>query len=260
MWNVSRSGTSDVKLTLYSYDSTFSGIKSAGRTTTHLMVAHWNSGAGYWEDLGGTKSVTNVGGLTKVAMTNVNSFSPFTFGTPTGLNPLPVSLINFVAVPNAATKSVALNWQTASEENSKYFEVMHSTDFIHWTSIGKVMSQGNSNQLNSYTFTHNNASTVNHYKLKEVALNGDYKFSEIRVARFTDINGTVSIYPNPSTGSITVNNAGDDCNFEITDLTGKTIRTGNFNQSVQIDNLPKGVYIIKVVTEGFIQNSKIVIQ
>ncbi len=257
-WNIDRSGSSGVNLALYFFDPIFSGIPNTA-STDNLIVAHFNEGNQYWEDLGGSRGIEAVTGGMKVFM-GVNSFSPFTFGSPNGLNPLPVKLISFVATPNNVNRTVELKWETTSEENSKYYEVLHSVDFVNWKSIGTVNSTGSSN-LNKYTFNHMQPSEVNHYKLKEVENNGKYAYSDIKLARFTDVGGSkITVYPNPSVGSVTVSNAGEEANYELIDFTGKVIRTGAFDQTITIGNLPKGVYMIKIVCEGIIQNERIVVQ
>ncbi len=262
-WNIDRAnGTSPINLSLYYYDPAFSGVLN-NTSNTATIVAHFNSSGGYWEDLAsGTKSVS----ATKVTMNGVNSFSPFTFGSPTGLNPLPVTLVRFEAVPDNTAKTVELKWQTTTEQNCSYFEVLYSTDLSNWTSIGKVNCFGSANLMNDYTFSHLDPIAKNYYRLNQVDGAGNTFLSDIRSAVFnSDINGeTVKIYPNPSSGSITIrqNNAttGNASNYEVSDFTGNIIQTGNFTQSVEIRDLPKGIYMIKIVSEGTVKNEKIIVR
>ncbi len=60
-------------------------------------------------------------------------------------------------------------------------------------------------------------------------------------------NNDITIYPNPTTGKITIK-AEDMQNVEIIDLQGKQIYTGKENQ-IDLSNQPKGIYIIKVITD-----------
>lgn len=76
-----------------------------------------------------------------------------------------------------------------------------------------------------------------------------------------NLNSILSVYPNPSNGKFEINlNAADRINGElvITDITGKRVYeqtldvTGLYNTSIDLSNLPKGLYAIQLRTaEGF---------
>ena len=65
--------------------------------------------------------------------------------------PLPVELIEFQAKDLGNSKS-QLNWSTASEVNSDYFEVLRSENGRDFTSIGTVTAAGDSDQTIHYSF------------------------------------------------------------------------------------------------------------
>ncbi len=253
-WMIDRTGNQTaMDVTLFYYDKFFSGVVNT--SPSDLIVAHYNGTD--WEDI---STLTNTTTSNSATLEAVNTFSPFTLGSLGGLNPLPVTLMNFEAVPNNTTKMVNLNWQTASEENNKYFQVMHSTDMINWTPIGTVASKGNSNEINSYMFVHTKTSSVNYYKLRQVDNDGKYAFSDVKVVRFTgDLNDKVIIFPNPSNGVVTIQNA-TEATYQITDITGKVIMNGAFSNSVQLSNLPKGMLLIRIESLEGVHSEKIIVE
>ncbi len=261
-WNIDRNtGTAAVNLSLYYYDPAFSGILYP--SPANVVVAHFNSGTNHWEDLAsGTKSATT----TKVTMNNVNSFSPFTFGSPSGFNPLPVKLISFDALPDYSNKTVELKWQTTSEQNCGHFEVLYSNDETNWTNLNDVNCQGPGNQMNSYSFNHLETAPINFYRLNEIDKDGNSSLSETRSVYFNHtVSDIIKIYPNPSIGNFVIEKSNamhkaGNAGYEIFDDQGKLIQSGNFSETVEIQNLPKGIYMLKVVSSGIIKNEKIIIQ
>lgn len=57
---------------------------------------------------------------------------------------LPVELIYIKATP-IDNQYIKVSWSTASELNSKTFEVLRSIDGIHFEKIGELPAAGNSN-------------------------------------------------------------------------------------------------------------------
>ena len=71
---------------------------------------------------------------------------------------LPVSLTSFNA--QQVGKDVLLYWQTASEQNSSYFDIEASFDGVHFFSAGSVLAAGNSSGTKKYQFTHRQAASL----------------------------------------------------------------------------------------------------
>lgn len=80
-------------------------------------------------------------------------------------------------------------------------------------------------------------------------------------------NNEIRIYPNPNKGSFNVDieDVNGDLKLELTDLSGKTIYqerffiNGVFNKTINVDNISKGVYIMKIVMNGNVSSGKIII-
>jgi len=93
---------------------------------------------------------------------------------------LPVELLSFT-VKTARNKSVLLEWETGSEINNDYFEILHSSDGKVFKVIGNVKGALTTNEVQQYTFLDKQATRgVNFYKLRQVDTNGDFEDSEQR--------------------------------------------------------------------------------
>jgi hypothetical protein len=91
--------------------------------------------------------------------------------------PTPVTLISFTAREN--NSRAALEWVTASEQNSSYFSVEKSTDGVNFTEIGTVNAQGNSSNPITYGFEDNHFNEASYYRLKMVDKDGTFKYSKL---------------------------------------------------------------------------------
>ena len=58
----------------------------------------------------------------------------------------------------------------------------------------------------------------------------------------------IDIYPNPSSNNITINNAIEFDELKIIDISGKVIKSiSSVNNSVDVSDLPNGIYLIKIL-------------
>jgi hypothetical protein len=131
--------------------------------------------------------------------TGLNSFSDFT-GSGTGTSPLPISLIEFNAVP--LLEAVELTWITATEINNDYFTIERSVDGFNFESIHIEQGAGNSNALLNYRWVDANPNIgMNYYRLKQTDFDGSFTYSQVRVVNFSSsvqpLTQWASFYPNP---------------------------------------------------------------
>lgn len=132
--------------------------------------------------------------------------------------PLPVNYLSFTG--NAENTGVLLNWATAQEQNSSYFEVQRSTDNSSYVAIGQVTAAHNSSLPTNYSFMDASpAGGNNYYRLKEVDLDGNSMYSKIVSVNF-GVNGqnVVAVYPNPA--------------HESFQLQFKNMQTGKYEMSL----------------------------
>lgn len=89
--------------------------------------------------------------------------------TATGI--LPIELASFSGV--ALETANELQWKTLSENNNDFFEVKHSRDGYHFTTIGSVSGAGTTIEEQDYNFTHHGApSGVSYYQIEQVDFSG----------------------------------------------------------------------------------------
>ncbi|MEO6669702.1 MAG: T9SS type A sorting domain-containing protein [Ferruginibacter sp.] len=170
-----------------------------------------------------------------------------------GLVALPIHLTYFELTK---TKNDAhLTWQTSAEYNSSEFEIERSIDGNSFQKIGTVKASGNSNTLNEYHFVDWNIGGIVsrkeiYYRLKQKDLDDKYTFSPVRSVKFNK-EAAITVYPNPTTGVITIENFERDTGFNyiITDANGKNISSGQLNgigNMIDVSYLPKGAYFIQL--------------
>lgn len=220
---------------------------------SNATLYHYENGV--WNKQTGTTSSTS-NSLTYSGYTG--TFSPFAIGS--GLTPLPVKLVSFEAIKQEATKSVLLTWQTSEEKDNMSFDVQRSVDGINWVTIGTVETANNSSVINDYSFVDRAPSAVNFYRLKQNDLSGDVNYSEMRKVDFnTSDNQLVSIYPNPSKGSVTISVA-EVATYSVMDINGQVISEGEVNGEVKLNELPVGIYMVRVLVGEEVRSFKLLIQ
>ncbi len=73
--------------------------------------------------------------------------------------------------------------------------------------------------------------------------------------------GKLSIYPNPTTGIITINSKiSSKTQFRVVNKIGKTVLAGNLSQSLNLSHLPNGIYTIIIIASNDISILKVVLQ
>lgn len=164
-------------------------------------------------------------------------------------NPLPVQFITFTA--QKTDQGALLSWQTATEQNSDYFEVERSTDGIGFASIGRVRASGNSNHISSYSFTDRQFyNGTNFYRLKEVDLDGTFSYSKLVSVKFNE-SAKFRIAPNPVVDHLIIKfqQGNPFTSASIFDISGRLVRKQNTSGEVltiDVHQLSKGWYVLKL--------------
>ncbi len=165
---------------------------------------------------------------------------------------LPVSFERFSASARGGQR-VALDWVTASEQNSSHFEVQHSTNGRSWETIGRVDAAGESNSRLEYSFQHLDAVPgQNIYRLRQVDFDGTFYFSPVAVVDLEGGKGPrgVEIFPNPAvSGVITLSLEGEwtsESRSTLYDINGRQVAEWAGLQSgsttLELPQLPAGIY------------------
>jgi hypothetical protein len=181
-------------------------------------------------------------------------------------SPLPVSWLYFRG--KTVAKDNILDWATANEQNSKQFDVERSLNGISFSRIGIVNAAGNSNQTNTYQYKDLNIDRLNSnvmfYRLKQIDINGNFKYSNIVRLNYNAQHTVNSIvYPNPTQGTVTIL-VGDNSLIGtlaiVYDINGRlleTIKITAISQSVNLGNYVNGTYFIKLSNNEVLRIEKL---
>ena len=170
---------------------------------------------------------------------------------------LPVELVDFSS--RCIDGDVAIEWSTASENNSMHFEVESSVDAFNWEAIAVVDAAQFSTSLIDYAILHEGAAREkNYYRLKQVDADGAYEYYSIIYSDCgSDLDGAPIIFPNPSENNFTIDFGGSGMKgivqLTLVSMEGKEISNRQLNlgegvSTFQINNLElrPGLYLIKM--------------
>ncbi|MFW5663557.1 MAG: G8 domain-containing protein, partial [bacterium] len=159
---------------------------------------------------------------------NVVGFSEFALGGNFNNNPLPVEWLSFTAQPEGG--EVLLHWQTATETNNDYFTVLRSSDGEHFHPLGRLYGAGNSNQVNSYTFSDvTPLPGVSYYRVRQTDFDGQYDYSEtlaVEVGAFAE--ATISAQ-NRQIHFYLPSDRNESWNYRVYNLSGLLLYAGTLN-------------------------------
>lgn len=183
---------------------------------------------------------------------------------------LPVELIGFYGV--AMPQQNRLNWQTASELNNDYFRVLRSLDGETFERIGIVDGAGNSTSNLTYQFDDRDIrSGTTYYQLEQVDFDGSIVKSEtIALQRDYNQTGLIGIWPNPTTGMLTIElNTSDPITtpyVELLDVKGHTLiqeliqMEGFDTLTMDVSHLNSGIYFVRFIDENGVTTLKKIIK
>ena len=181
---------------------------------------------------------------------------------------LPVTWLSFTA-EKTGIRSALLKWATANEINSNHFEVERSADGIRFIKVGTVQANGKQETRNDYSFTDNFIPNgISYYRIKQVDNDGHYTYS-IQVRIIIDATGiSCTVSPNPASDFINLafNATVSAVSVSLVNGNGKMVFTKNSSIiaagetiNIPVQNLPKGLYFVKIKTQDNLATEKIVI-
>ncbi len=208
------------------------------------------------EDInGGTHKVTH-----STASNCITTPSPMTALTSGNCATLPVELTFFRA--SEQNGQVYLQWQTATEVENDFFSPQRSSTGLNFETIGNVKGAGTSFEFLNYSFL--DAQPLrgdNYYRLKQTDYNGDFSYSDVEVVRIEAENPSLQIFPNPvNGGTLTLSfdsNSEGELSVDLLPLSGKRFFSNRYDIQkgvnlfeINLENLHKGIYFLKIETSG----------
>jgi hypothetical protein len=181
-----------------------------------------------------------------------------------GTSTLPISLTSFTG--KAIDQSVLLNWETASESNNNYFEVLKSSNGKTFSAIGTVKGSGTTTDAKIYSLVDNNpAAGTNYYQLVQYDFDGKSSKSDVIPVNSTIANSSLTVYAAASSVNVSINSANaTNGTLKIFDITGKKLNetklslTKGFNTLSLPLSLNSGIHVINFITSAEIINSKFI--
>jgi hypothetical protein len=260
---------------------------------TSTIVFHYLDSSSGYNELNGNTNENNLvvfrtvnngvpfipqGGLPDPAANTVSRAGMTTINTVTlgdRTNPLPVTVASFDA--KRIGNEALVSWRTASEQNSKGFNVQVSTNGTDYRTLGFIDSKSPNSivaQNYSFTDTEKNKSGLRYYRLQQVDLDGKSAYFAPLTVSFDNNSNAVetklAAYPNPFTSNVhlTLNAATEGQGMvRITDLTGRaisqrsiTLTTGSNDVEMNnLSDLKAGIYMMHItLPNGTTQKMKVV--
>lgn len=179
---------------------------------------------------------------------NAQSWSPITKDTfSINQSVFPVELTQFKG--NCIDGKVSLQWQTATEQNSAYFDVLYSASpQTGWKSIATIAAKGNSTVVNDYSTTAQSLSRLSYYRLRQVDKDGSAHYSATIAVECKSKEHYLKVYPNPAHDMFMLETDTTEgaLSVEILNNLGQTILKKTFNGVV--------LYPLEISLAGIVQS------
>ena len=258
-WVITGSGSMDIDYQWHT-DAEASGF--AGERSALYLYKHDGSS---WSQVAGPVAASNPSAnIYTVGYSNINCCSGFVVG---GEALLPVELAYFRG--KIMGDENRLEWATFSETNSWEFilEKSEKRDFSGIETIKRISAAGFSMERKSYAAFDFSPAENNYYRLKIVDLDGRYEYSHIVELKNGQPDG-IQVYPNLITDVTTIyfkEETAEATEVVLVSMAGKVWRKwqlppGIYEERLPMDDLPGGMYFLKIQTGNDIKVEQLVKQ
>jgi hypothetical protein len=263
---------------------------AAGTKNSNLYILSGDAGAVLWQMNMGAATDDAVERVIRLKDIDGNYSDEFVAGTRDGriicfsggLNAaVPVELTAFTAARDG--NCISLNWETATEENNKCFEVQRrvTTDGAGWTTIATVAGNGTTTEKHTYSFTDRSAPSSGDiaYRLKQVDYDGTAEYSREIILAADNAPIAFALYqnfPNPFNPVTSIRyqvpggkpaNEQSLVTLKVYDITGREAATlvneaqapGEYEVKFDVSRLSSGVYFYTLRAGGFLATKKLVL-
>ncbi len=157
-----------------------------------------------------------------------------------------------------SNKIAQLFWTMEDETNDKWFVIERAGSTNGYDSIGVVYAINNNNETNYNFVDASMLNGTNTYRLRQVDRDGIVRYSKLVTLQNVVASTSISVYPNPAIATLNyslITTAPEQVTVQIYSLSGVIVMTaqqslsaGSNQQSVAINHLKSGNYILKVST------------
>jgi len=187
----------------------------------------------------------------------IPGFSEFWLHGNSSNSPLPIELSSLVATCDESDEKVAIQWTTASEQNTSHYNVERSVDGSNWNLLTSTNAAGNSTITQNYEVNDYDVRAYEtiYYRLQQVDQDGASKqYGPVSVS-CSDGQNSWEVFPNPAGNEVTILLKGDfaaeSTQIHITDINGKSMHVIQHEQgqliTVDLRAYAPGVYIVRLV-------------
>lgn len=217
----------------------------------------FNSGAGLWGDMlpMGAWVGGPLGSVLGAAIPASDFYRSWTLASL--VEPLPVTLLKFDGA--CSGREVVLDWSTATESNSAYFQVERSLNGKDFIGLGRVQAAGNSITLKEYRFIDSDARDLAYYRLRQLDLDGSEVVSNVIVSGCS-VEGLeiVNAWDDGYSLNLDVRSSmQQDTDVHLLDTRGRllhseqlTVQQGITHFAMQKEGLAMGVYVVRLQSSG----------
>lgn len=235
------SGDGSYKVKLFFEDDGISGIQNPDSALVIKYIS------GDWVSVGNSGySFSGYDGY--IESDFVATFSPFTFGTLSNWNTLPVHFLKFDA--RRAANQTFLTWTTSNEKENSHFEVERSFDNLHFQKIDIIMGNKMPMAINNYSFCDSSilmgSMPIIYYRIKQIDKNGEFSYSKVRALHAT--GKPLSFSPNPVSSSISFSRILINAQLRLLDASGSKVwLKENFTgKLLDLTEINRGFYTLRI--------------
>lgn len=182
-----------------------------------------------------------------------------------GSTTLPVKWLEFKS-ETIDNLQIKLKWTTTNESNNSHFEIQRSINKNLWENLGTVKGTNRTNEISQYYYVDTTANVYQQcfYRIKQIDLDGKFDYSTILVVKVKNNlpKKSFNVHPNPNSGIF--NLIFEDNSFKTISLInslGNIIYEAQCDKSdvlININEIPNGVYFVRMQTNDYVVYSKII--
>ncbi len=235
-----------------------------------LRIAHYfdddgtNTYPDRWAIDASSSSFTTIGDLSYGTIKNngiTTTFSPFTFGSVSLDNILPIQLLSFQALPQ--NKTIKLQWQVLDETDAAYYTIEKSTDGRNFSFLQKLQAKHIAGIADYNSYDTKPAEGWNYYRLVITNKQGKsftYKTEKLWMGSSKQL----LVYPNPTTNKLNIVLPNVNGSLILLNAAGKQVmqisNNSLRNMEIAVEQLPRGMYLLQYCSATAISSQKIILR
>jgi hypothetical protein len=251
--------TTNGSTTGYTVSLYFDNSELDGTNTANIRMAKTTAssiaGADGTNTITVAPTLTTLGSNITVFTASFTGFSHFFLVTNTVTLPIRLTKLHG-NVTNSG--DIVLQWETSFEKNNRGFEIEISGDGKEFNFVSNVGSMGDTESGHTYDYTHRQPGAGKHYyRLKQTDIDGTISYSNI-ISFTIDASSGIYLAPVPAQSYVKVyfnKPITDRVQMEVLNVSmqllyRKIIATGTTIHSIPLQNIPPGIYIVRIITAG----------